>query len=486
MKKLSCLLAFLGLYAGLVQANEPILLPSNSENLSLSIYNNDLALVKDTRSARVLNGINEIIFDGVARNIQPETAIIYGPQIRVLEQNYSYNLMSEENLTEQAIGQVLQTVRQNPQTGENIFETAKLIGVVNGRAILRFDYGIDPSFPGRIIFQQIPSNLSNKPILTAKIKSEQSADKLLNLAYLTSGISWKTDYVANVTGNDRLDLTGLVTINNESGIDYNNAKIQLVAGKVNNERFAAAKPRLMAFAVKGVMNSAALDEESVMPEQISSYELYTLPDITSIKDQQTKQINFIVKKDVKYSKTFELKSPLSVSYNYKFEKVHPQITYVILNTEKDNLGISLPMGIIRFYEKDKNGNLQFIGSNTISNTPKEETLRLNLGEAFNISVNGRIAEVSQKELSRTPSKKCNYIKELHTYEANIDFINSEKDDNVVIFKQTLPSDAKIAKESLKSTTDDARTRVWNVKIDGQGKATLSFTIDVTEAKNLCD
>ncbi len=477
--------------AGLVvnysaQAREPQILPANNDTLSLSIYNGNLALVKDSRPARLESGINEVIFDGVSRDIQSETAIIYGQDLKVLEQNYSYNLINEDNLIKQAVGKEVLTVRESPDDGENIFERAVILGVDKGKPILRFKYGIETDFNGRVVFNEIPAGLSNKPTLAAKIISNFSGDKLLNLAYLTSGLSWKTDYVANINGKTSLDLTGWVTINNESGIDYNNAKIQLIAGDVNIVR-PAMQPRMMLTKSFGIMDNA-MEITSVEPEQINSYELYTLPNITTIKDKQKKQISLIEKNDVKYHKEFDLRSPLYLGSNNEFKKAHPDITAVIENNTDSNLGISLPAGTIRFYEKDKNGNLQFVGSNNIGNTAKEETMRLNLGKAFNLVANGEIKKVSEKELSRTNKDihGCYNVNLLKTYEVTVNFNNAEKENNVIIFKQNMPDSTKIISESDKSELENANTRVWKINIPAESKTDLNFAVEMKDNNHLCN
>lgn len=478
---------FAGLSIGFTaQAVEPQVLPINNKNLALSIYNGNLALIKDTRPAHLENGVNEVIFDGVSRDIQSETAIIYGQGIKVLEQNYSYNLINEDNLIKQAIGKEVLTVRESPDDGDNIFEKAVVLGVADGKPILRFKYGIETDFSGRVVFNEIPANLSNKPILAAKLNSETSGDKFLNLAYLTSGLSWKTDYVANIEDKNALDLTGWVTINNESGVDYNNAKIQLIAGDVNIVRPVMRQRIMMAKASFNAMDMA--EGVSVEPEQINSYELYTLPNITSIKDRQTKQISLIEKNDVKYFKEFNLRSPLYLGSGSEFKKAHPDITIVIENNEASNLGISLPTGTVRFYEKDKNGNLQFVGSNNIGNTAKEETLRLNLGKAFNLVVDGKVKKISEKELSRTGKDihGCYNTGLLKTYEVSVNFNNAEKDDNTVVFKQNMSDNAKIISESLKSETENAHTRVWKVNIPANSKTELNFTVEQKDNNHLCD
>ena len=481
------LLAVLSVISASAQA-EPLILNNTDGNLSLSIYNQDLALVKDIRPATLKSGSNDIIFDGVASKIQAETAIIYGDGIRVNEQNYSYNLMSYANFINQSIGQTVRTVQFNPDNGKNIYDQAELIGYANGKPILRFEYGIESDFPGRVVFENVPAGMSNKPTLEAKLDVKQGGNKNLYLAYLTSGLNWKTDYVANVKSGDKLDLTGWVTITNNSGIDYERAKIQLIAGDVNIARSSA--PRM--FMAKAMAFNAVAEDSltrGVEPESINSYELYTLPNITTIKDHQNKQIALIEKNDVTYKKEFHLSSPLYFNEyggDREFEKVHPAIIYVIENTADSNLGISLPTGIIRFYENDKNSNLQFIGSNHITNTAKEDTLRLNLGEAFNISLSGKITTAQTREISRKPENNCVVIKTLKSYDAEITVNNAEDIKNTVIIEQNFPIDYTITKENIKSESKNASTRIWKIETDKNAKETLKYSVDVTFSNRHCN
>ena len=401
--------------------------------------------------------------------------------------------MSYDNFIDHSVGQEVTAVRINPETGENIYEKATLIGSANGRPILRFSYGIDSDYPGRVVFNYVPAGMSNQPTLTAKLKSRESGNRNLYLAYLTGGLSWKTDYVANVRSKTSLDLTGWVTITNNSGIDYNQAKIQLIAGDVNIVRpmmtraYAAKGMRLMA------MNAAATDnmvmeEVNITPENINSYELYTLPNMTTIKDKQNKQIALIEKNDVKYEREFNLNVPIyfgSYSQN-EFEKQHPQITYVIKNVPDSNLGISLPAGTVRFYENDKNGNLQFIGSNNINNTAKEDTLRLNLGNAFNISVSGKVKQIKERELNRKPSNQCYNVKTLKSYEIELTINNAEDSENKVVISQNFPQDYKITEENFKSIEKNATLRQWEISVKPNNKTQLKYSADIIFSNRICE
>ena len=483
------LLAFFTTLAGAAHADS-VLLKNSNNALSLSIYNQNLALVKDIRSADLKSGVNEVVFDGVPQQIQAETAIIYGDNIRVSEQNYSYNLMSYHNFITRSIGQKVKTVRLNPTTGENIYENAILIGEAGGTPILQFDYGIESNFPGRVVFDDVPLGMSNQPTLTAKLKADKSGEQNLYLAYLTGGLSWKTDYVANVRSDNKLDLTGWVTINNESGVDYEQAKIQLIAGDVN-----IVRPRMLArgnMMMKAMaFNAVAEDsmEQSIEPESINSYELYTLPNMATIKDKQTKQIALLEKNNVTYKKEFNLTMPIYFDDGIsEFEKNHPSITYVIKNEADSNLGISLPAGTIRFYKNDTKGNMQFIGANNINNTAKEDTLRLHLGDAFNISVSGKIKKINQKERAREllPNHRCYDVQTVKTYDVVITINNAEDTNNTVVLNQHFPQEYEIVKESVKSSEDKARVRKWKIDVDKSSKEKLTYTVNIVSHYNDCN
>ena len=470
-------------------AAEPLVLATGDNNLSLSIYNQNVALVKDIRPANLHSGINEVIFDGVAQKIQSETAIIFGEGIKVREQNYSYNLMSYTNFLTQYIGQEVTAVRTDPEDGEDRYEKALLLGLNGSQPILQTAKGIDAEFPGRIMFDKVPAGMSNKPTLTAKLDVNRAGPKNLNLAYLTDGLNWKTDYVLNIADREKLNLTGWVTITNESGVDYENAKIQLIAGDVNVVR----APRMMARgamlnAMKSFEMADSMTNGVVEPESLNSYELYTLPVTATLTNHQSKQIALIEKNDVTYKKEFTLHSPLYYhTQQDEFEKQHPSITYVMENTSASNLGISLPAGTARFYQNDKSGNLQFIGSAHIANTSKEDTIRLDLGRAFNISVSGKVEKVSEKEVSRTKRQEssCYDLKLMKTYTASVTVNNAEDVDNEVIVKQNFPQGFNIVKENVKGEKVNISNYSWKIKAPKDSKVTLIYTVDIPDSSRLC-
>ncbi len=466
-----------------------------SQNLEISIYNNDLALVKDFRKVNFKQGVNQVALEGVASKIKPTSVIILGDGIHVLEQNYDYALLTPYNIVEKSVGQVVQTVRTNPTSGAQVFDKAKLISFQGGAPVLQFDYGIETAFDGRLVFDKLPSGLSQKPTLAAKISSVQAGLKDITLAYLTNGISWKTNYVASVRDETTLDLAGWVSINNQSGVSYENTKVQLIAGDVNEVHV----PTLARGAV--MMKAASFSdsfsnglEEQSLPEQesFSAYQLYTLPNRTTILDNQTKQLALIEQNEVKYHKEGRLYSYLYLSGESTpdFEKVHPSIYYIIKNEEESNLGIPLPQGIFRFYENDSKGNMQFIGESSIGEVAKGEKMELAIGKMFDVFVNGKVdkvRKVSEEIIKDVVTARCPRYKMVRAYDVVVDFHNGGDKKAEVVFKQPLHSNTKIVMESLPGAVSGKNSSEyeWRVEIGSDETKKLTFTAEQTLEETRC-
>ena len=417
-------------------------------SLEISIYNNDLALVKDMRPMNLKQGENKVAFEGVATSIKPESVIIFGDGIKVLEQNYDYNLLTPANVLEKSVGQNVKTAVQNPETGEDIFHKAKLVSAVNSQPVLEFDYGIETNFAGRIIFEKLPQGLYEKPTLAAKIYSTSAALKDLTLAYLTSGLSWSTNYIARVSKTDKFDLTAWVAIRNNSGADFENAKLQLIAGNIHEVPAVRHFARPMAKMALGVTMDIvdAVAENGVAPQELSGYYLYTLPLATDLKNQQTKQISLLERTGVSFKKEGRLTSNLYFDHDNlaSFEKEHPHLYYLTQNTSENNLGMPMPAGVVRFYENDKDGRMQFIGEDNLPHTAQGEKIELKLGSIFDVYANGKILKATKKSENKKAEKNgCEVLNEVWSYDASVDFSNGGTTDYDVLFKQSINKNIKI-------------------------------------------
>lgn len=467
--KLLLSIAILGLSA--LSANAEILLDNkNNINTAISVYNNNLAFVRDVRNVSLATGVETIAFEGVASQIKPETAMLLSPSFTVLEQNYDYNLLTSINILNESVGSTVKTATTNPSNGQDIFAEAKILNATYGSAILEFAYGIDPNYNGRIIYEKLPENLRKKPTLQILVDNKIAEDKKLELAYLTNGISWKADYVADINRENVLNLNAWITITNESGADYKNASVQVIAGDVNQTQVAKPMPRMMmAKAMNFAADTVEQSASSLAANPVGDYYAYNIPNKTSIKDKQSKQLNLLSKSNVKYNKDFIFISPLYIGAGLnqtEFKKLNPEIVFKIVNDSEHNLNTLLPEGTVRFYENDGFGNVVFLGESQISQTALGEKLELKIGKATDFYSNGKIVDVKQ------------IAKDVVEAEMEITFYNSKKTDGEVSFEQGFGGKWEIIAENIKGIKKNASTSEWQIKLPANSKFVLNFKVRI--------
>jgi hypothetical protein len=274
----------------------------DQQHVSVTIYNSNIGLVKDTRLIDLKPGIHELKFMDVAGKIDPTTvhikSLINDSSLNVLEQNYEYDLLSPQKLLEKFVGQKVQVATINPETKKEEIVEATLLSTQGGN-IFQIGDKIHISHPGRILLSRIPENLIPQPTLVWMLENGLSKPQKLEATYLTSGINWKADYVAVLNKLDTLtDLTGWVTIDNRSGATYQNALLKLVAGDIHRVqgemRMDYARP----------MAAAKEASQQFKEESFFEYHLYTLDRRTTIKDNQTKQMTLLDANQVPLKKLF--------------------------------------------------------------------------------------------------------------------------------------------------------------------------------------
>lgn len=457
-----------------VCAAEEILVENNKNvDMVVSIYNNNLGFVRDTRSVKLADGLNSIAFEGVASQIKAETAVLTGNGVSVLEQNYDYDLLTPNNILEQFVGKEVKTVMQNPATGENMFDKAVVLNSNYGSPILRFSYGVEANFPGRVVYDKVPSGLRVKPTLVVNLNNKAAGDKNLELAYLTNGISWKADYIAEIKSDGELGLNTWITLNNETGADYENATVQLISGSVNqvSQAVNAVRPMMQMKMARGAMmeSDAVMETGSVERSSISDYYLYTLPQKTTIKDKQSKQVSMMKLDNVKYEKEYVMQSPLYLNVGAQssdFEKSNPNVVFKLKNEKSSNLGEPLPGGVIRFYEKDVKQNLQFIGESRIEQSAIGEKIDLTIGKAFDVFAKGKIANV------RSISK------DISEFDVEVTFTNASEKAKTVVFEQNVYNRWDLLKENMKSEKKNSSTLKWRFDLPKNEKKVLTYTVRV--------
>ena len=437
--------------------------------VSVTIYNQDLALIRDSRKVPVAKGENDIAFIDVAAGMRPETALLNaaGGVLDVLEQNFDFDLLTAQKLLEKSVGQKIRVFRTNPETGEDSSEEAEVLSVADGQAVLKIGDRIETAIPGRLVYAGVPANLRARPTLVVKANAEQAGDVAVDLSYLSRGLSWSADYVVDLAADEKtVSINGLVTLTNQSGVTYKDAKVQLVAGNVNQVQ------SYMERASGGVMAMDAMPAAPKMVEQAAfEYHLYTLERPTTLKENQTKQVAMLAASGVPVEKQYLITNSANVwgNYGYNFGEGPRQNASVRLkfkNEESSNLGMPLPSGIIRVYKKDSAGNALFVGEDRIEHTPKNERVDLTLGEAFDITAR---------------AKQTNYTKLAdnlyeNTYEVEIK--NAKKEKVTVDMREAFPGEWKMLDESQAHEKLDSNTAQWLVEVPAEGSTVLKYSVRI--------
>jgi hypothetical protein len=457
-------LCLAGLAAVAASADEQNVTLDDQTGVALTIYNENLALVHDQRNVSLSKGENDVSFVDVSAQIRPETALLSSPagKLDVLEQNFDFDLLTPEKLLEKSVGGMVRVVTVDPDTGDETVQDAKVLSVANG-VVLQIGDRIETRPPGRIVFSEVPPNLRSRPTLLTKLASDVEGKQPVELSYLTGGLAWAADYVAELAPDEsKIELKGWVTLTNTSGTSYRNAKLQLVAGQVNQVR-----PMLMA--ESKAMPAAPLAGGAPMREQgMFEYHLYTLARPTTIAENQTKQVELLTGHAIPVSKEYRFSDILD-AYNQRQgepQRVNAAVRLIFDNSEQAGLGIPLPKGVMRVYKADDDGQSIFVGEDAIDHTPKNEAVKLVLGQAFDVTARGK--QTDFEAISDRIFESA--------YE--VEFKNAKKQPVTVTLAQSIPADWKILQESAPHQKPNASTASWQITIPAEGSTKLTYKIRV--------
>lgn len=440
---------------------------ADQTSVAVTVYNNNLALVRETRKVKLLPGEQELRFMDVAEQIKPETVSLGSLSapgtLRILEQNYEYDLISPEKLMEKYVGKDIRLINKNNEIG--FFEQGAKLLSVNGGAVYEIDGDIYLGHPGNVVLPEMPDNLISKPTLVWTLDND-GTDHDIEVAYQTNGISWSADYVVHYDEpNGKLGLEGWVTLNNQSGATYNNATLKVVAGEVN---IVQPEVRDMMFA-EAMPAMAKAAGAPMQQESFAEYHLYTLPRPTTIKQNQSKQVSLLSAEGITVSKTYEFRGQ---SYFYaqqtpEFPTQNAQTFLKFQNEEKNQLGVPLPAGVMRVYQADKGGALQFAGEDRIDHTAKDEEVSLFLGEAFDI-----VGERKQTDYQVVSGS---------TYEAAFEIsIRNHKENAVTVdVIEPIGGDWKIVDSNIEHEKVDAFSARFRVEVPADGEQVLKYRYRVT-------
>lgn len=445
---------------------------SAQENVELTVYNQNFALVKDQRNLDLKKGLNKVDFKDVASLIEPTSvhfvSLTAPDSCYILEQNYEYDLMSSDKLLSKYIDKNIKIVTKDAKTYEGILSSFDVNNIVisgqDGLSMI-----VRPDNIAQISFDKTPEGLITKPTLVWEIENGKEGKHLTEVSYLTGGVNWLAEYVTVLDKDDKkISLDGWVSMNNTSGASYKNAKLKLIAGDVKR-----AQPEVRQLSYDGM----AFKEEAKAPAQFQEkaffeYHMYTLQRKATLKNNQIKQISLLSANSVPVKKLFIYDPVDYYGWNWyyyednrktKEQKIKVKIEFT--NSKQNNLGMPLPKGKIKVYKKDDEGSLQFVGEDRIDHTPKDETIRLYLGDAFDV--------VGER-------KKMNYREGDHFAEESFEVsLRNHKESDIevnVIEHMWRYSNWKIINKSHEFTKKDAQTIEFKVPVAKDGETKVAYTV----------
>ncbi|HEY2685663.1 MAG TPA: DUF4139 domain-containing protein [Steroidobacteraceae bacterium] len=454
--RMAILALMMGATCGAAQAAE--------RDLSVTIYNNDLALVQDKRDIDLKAGRQRVEFPDVSAQIRAETATLAAADISIVEQNFDFDLLTPAKLMEKAVGHEVTLVRINPATGAETREKAAVLAT-NGGVVLKIGEHIevlrDDGLPARVIFDKVPENLRARPTLSVTLAAQHAGTERATLSYLTPGLGWKADYVALYNEADsKIDVQGWVTLTNTSGTSYDNAHTLLVAGSPGtadgNDFRRPFMPR-----TRATLKQAGT--ESGNRERLGDFYLYPLAERTTIANKQTKQVSFLDVHQVPAEHGYEFRNGWLGTVE---QPQSAKTVYSFSTSARAGLGDQLPAGTLRFYMKDKRGDPQFIGESAIEHTPMGSVLSLSTGDAFDVKVKPIVDK-------RTRLGAFEWQSDMRYELTNA----LPREVTVKVLQDGLWGDTSIKQESQKSTRRSAEVAEWDVKVPANGKATLTASFE---------
>jgi len=437
----------------------------DQQGVSVTVYNSDIGLVKDIRKIQLPRGLANLKFGGVAAQIMPQTVHIKSlsdaSQLEVLEQNYEYDLLTPEKLLDKFVGKEIRLLKDGVEVPITI------LSAHNG-LVYRLGDRIFTGHPGRLIFPGLPDNLNSHPTLLWLLQNGLSGSQRVEATYLTRGLNWKADYVAVLDGGDSLmDLKGWVTLNNQSGATYQNAVVKLVAGDVNRvvEQYGAFDGVSRLQEAEAKLAGGAFTEQSFF-----EYHLYGLQRPTTIKNNQTKQVSLLTANGVPVTKRFLYYGAqhfFRARYGVPVSNQKVGVYVEIANKKENRLGMALPKGTVRVYKADGDGSLQFVGEDRIDHTPKDETIKIKMGDAFDV-----VAERKQTEWRKLASG-------VYEVAFEISLRNHKNTDATVGVVEPIPGDWSMLENSHDYEKVEAHTVRFDVPVKKDGEAKLSYRVRVT-------
>jgi hypothetical protein len=423
-----------------------------SREVRVTVYNSNIGVVRDSRTIDLERGTSHISMDEIAAQIDPTSVkleISGRGDVAVMEQNFEYDLLSPDRLLNKYLEHEVEiTTAEDAKYGGTLigFDSRNLVLSLSGGrvAMVSRDKVTD------IVLPDLDTGLIVKPTLFWTVNSSRAASADLEVAYITEGINWHAEYIATIAEGDKeLELASWVSVDNRSGATYPDAKLKLIAGDVHRvQEKRAPEPRAM---YDMEMVAAPKLEEKAFFE----YHMYTLDSPTTIKDKEVKQIQLFPARDVAAVKEYNLDSNRGngVRVVMRFE-----------NSEKSGLGVPLPAGKVRVFKADTDGSLEFLGEDSIDHTPRDEEVKVFVGNAFDIVA----------ERLRTDYEKISDRVVMETFEISLS--NHKDEDVVVTVTEHVYGDWDVRRESHPFKKIKSDTIEFEIPVEANAEAVLTYTV----------
>lgn len=440
-------------------------------DLAVTVYNSNLALVRDVRQIHLGSGVFPLKFEDVAAAINPTTvhfrSLTDPAKLNVVEQDYEYDLLDPQKLLQKYVGREVTLIHQEKEAGSTKWiETKALLLADNNGPVWKLGNEIVTGMGADSFrFPELPGNLYSRPTLVWTLDNRGADSQRVEASYLTGNMNWSADYVLTVARDEKkADLDGWVTLANNSGVEYRDAKLQLVAGQIHQ---AAQPPIPMAKAVNESLQAAP---PQFAQEAFSEYHLYTLERRTSIQNNESKQISLLGATGVSVEKQLVVEGQTYYFRNRQgIGNAVPQpvkIFYRFKNAQSSSLGMPLPAGTVRVYQADSKGGVQFVGEDRINHTPKDEQVRIYVGNAFDM-----VCERKQTDYKKIAG-------DTYEMEYQIALRNHKDSDVTVEVREAVGGDWEVLNSTYKPLKLDSSTIGFAIPVEKNGSATLDYRVRV--------
>ncbi len=449
--------------------------PAATGGADITVYNSDLAMVRERRSFRLPAASAQLAFAGVSRNMQPETALLDVPKgdpVKVTEQSFSFGVISPQNLLQQSVGRDVTVISTNPATGKDLAQRAKVLSVDQG-VVLDIDGKIHTTVPGRIVYDSLPPGLRATPTLVMNVTGPANKDTDAEFSYLTSGLSWRADYVVQYDSDAaRMDLAAWATITNTTGVDFNNARLKLVAGDVN--RVARPVPprvlrqEMMTMQAKSADASMA---EGVSQQTLDANHMYSISKAVTLADKESKQLALLNGSGIAVRRELIVRNEQPYIYQQPMQgqpqETRAEAELIFKNDTAAKLGTALPAGTVRVYSPDEQGAPQFVGEAMIDHVAVGSDVRVKLGKEFDVPVT---------------REQTNFVRASDTITISVWKItvrNAKARPIKVRLIEPMPASWEITKETAPHTNPTAGSVEWLLDVPAKGQTVLEYNVKST-------